>query len=74
MDASPTTQQRVLQSLLEDVEVVGPKEVWHHPSVEAEARSWAGAMNGEFRVDVRQTGRGERERRQDSPIPDLPVG
>jgi hypothetical protein len=37
-----------------------PSEVWLYPSVEAEARGWAAAMSGEFRVEERKTGRGER--------------
>jgi 5-methylcytosine-specific restriction endonuclease McrA len=36
-----------------------------HPSVEAEARGWAAATTGEFRVEVRKTGRGESVRVQD---------
>jgi hypothetical protein len=48
----------------------GSSEVWLHPSVEAEARSRAAAITGKFRVEVRKTGRGER----DSPATnDLPI-
>jgi hypothetical protein len=55
---------------VEKVEVLGPNEVWLYASVEAEARGWAAAMTGEFRVEVRKTGRGER----DSPATnDLPI-
>ena len=60
MDATPATQHRILQALFEHVEVLGPNEVWLYPSVEAEARGWAAAMSGEFRVEMRKTGRGER--------------
>jgi hypothetical protein len=60
VDAEPATQHRILQALFEQVEVLGPNEVWLYPSVEAEARGWAAAMSGEFRVEVRKTGRGER--------------
>jgi len=44
------------------VEVLGPNQVWLYPSLEAEARGWAAAMAGEFEVEVRKTGRGERSR------------
>ena len=59
-DAEPATKHRIVQALFEQVEVLGPNEVWLYPSVEAEARGWASAMSGEFRVELRQTGRGER--------------
>ena len=59
-DAEPVTQHRIVQALFEQVEVLGPSEVWLHASVEAEARGWAAAMCGEFRVEERKTGRGER--------------
>lgn len=36
------------------------------PSVEAEARGWAVAMSGEFRVDESKTGRGERTRPEET--------
>jgi len=36
--------------------------VWLYPSVEAEARGWAAARRGEFRMEERKTGRGERSR------------
>lgn len=42
--------------------MLGPHQVWLYPSLEAETRGWAAAMNGEFTVKVRQTGRGERSR------------
>jgi DNA invertase Pin-like site-specific DNA recombinase len=58
--AEPATQHRIVQALFEQVEVLGPNEVWLYPSVEAEARGWASAMSGEFRMEVRKTGRGER--------------
>ena len=48
-DAEPATQHRIMQALFEQVEVLGPNEVWLYPSVEAEARGWAAAMSGEFR-------------------------
>ena len=54
----------------EPVEVLGPNEIWLYPSVEAEARAWAAAMSGKFRVDERKTGRGERTR-ADTPSPIL---
>jgi hypothetical protein len=59
-DAGPPTQHRILQALFERVEVLGPSEARLHPSVEAEARGWAAAMTGEFRLEERKTGRGER--------------
>jgi hypothetical protein len=58
--AEPATQHRIVQALFEQVEVLGPTQVWLYPSLEAEARGWAAAMRGEFRVEVRKTGRGER--------------
>ena len=42
------------------IPVLRPNEVWLVPSEEAIARGWAAAMSGEFRVDLRQSGRGER--------------
>lgn len=57
-DAEPATQHRIVQALFEQVEGLGPNEVWLHPSVEAEARGWAAAMSGELRVEVRKSGRG----------------
>jgi hypothetical protein len=47
------------------VELPGLDGVWLHPSVEAEARGWAAAMTGEFRVEERKTGRGERSQDDD---------
>jgi hypothetical protein len=58
--AEPATQHRIVQALFEQVEVLGPTQVWLYPSLEGEARGWAAAMRGEFRVEVRKTGRGER--------------
>jgi hypothetical protein len=58
-DAEPPTQHRIVQALFDQVEVLGPNEVWLYPSVEAEARGWAAAMSGEFRIESK-TGRGER--------------
>jgi hypothetical protein len=44
--------------------------VWLYARVEAGARGWAAAMTDECRVEVRKTGRGER----DSPATnDLPI-
>lgn len=60
--AEPVTQHRILQALFERVDILGPNEVWLHPTMAAEARGWAAAMSGEFRVEMRQTGRGERSR------------
>jgi len=60
MDAEPLTQHRIVQALFEQLEVLGPSEVWLYPSVEAEARGWAAVMTGEFRIEERKTGRGER--------------
>jgi hypothetical protein len=49
---------------------LGQNEVRLYPSVDAKACDWAAAMAGEFRVEVRKTGRGER----DSPATnDLPI-
>lgn len=59
-DAEPATRHRILQALFEQVGVLGPNEVWLYPSVEAEARGWAAAMGGSFRMEERKTGRGER--------------
>ena len=59
-----------MQALFEQVEVLGPSEVWLYPSIEAETQGWAAAMSGEFRVEVRKTGRGERAR-ADTPSPIL---
>jgi hypothetical protein len=58
-DAEPATQHRIVRALFEQVEVLGPNEVWLYPSVEAEARGWAAAMKGESRVES-TNGRGER--------------
>jgi hypothetical protein len=58
-DAEPATQHRIVAALFEQVEVLGPNEIWLYPSVEAEARGWAAAMAGEFRVES-TNGRGER--------------
>ena len=70
LDAEPITKHRIVQALFEQVEVLGPNEVWLYPSVEAEARGWAAAMSGEFRMEKRKTGRGERH----SPATtDLPI-
>lgn len=55
--AEPATQHRVVQALFEQVEVLGPNHIWLYPSAEAEARGWAAAMSGEFRVEERKTGR-----------------
>jgi hypothetical protein len=68
-DAEPATQHRIAEALFDRVEALGPSEIWLHPSVEAEARGWAAAMGGEFRVESTY-GRGER----DSPATnDLPI-
>ena len=61
-DAEPPTRHRIVQALFEQVEVLGPTEVWLYPSLEAEARGWAAAMSGEFTMEMRQSGRGERAR------------
>jgi hypothetical protein len=45
-DAEPLTRHRIVQALFDRVEVLGPNEVWLYPSVEAEARGWAAAMDG----------------------------
>jgi len=59
-DAEPATKKRILQSLVAKVEVLGPRQLWLHPSAEAEARGPGPLFTGEFRTKVRQTGRGER--------------
>jgi hypothetical protein len=59
-NAEPATRHRIVQALFEQVEVLGPNEVWLYPSLEAQARGWAAAMSGEFQVEMRQSGRGER--------------
>jgi hypothetical protein len=51
-----------VQALFEKVEMLGPNGVWLYPSIGAEARGWAAATSGEFRVEERKTGRGERIR------------
>ena len=56
-DAEPETQKRILQSLIERVEVLGPDQLWIYPTDEAEARGLAAAFAGEFRTKARQTGR-----------------
>jgi hypothetical protein len=66
--ATPQTQHRILQALFERMEVLGPNQIWLVPSVEAEERGWAAAMSGEFRVEERRTGRGERDRPSDNYI------
>lgn len=48
-----------MAALFEQVDVLGPNEVWLYPSVEAEARGWATATAGESRVES-TNGRGER--------------
>ena len=58
-DAEPATQHHIAEALFDRVEVLGPSEVWLHPSAEAESRGWAAAMSGEFRIESRY-GRGER--------------
>ena len=58
-DAEPATKHRIVAALFEQVEVLGPSKVWLYPTVEAEARGWAAAMEGEFRVES-TNGRGER--------------
>lgn len=58
-DAEPATQHRIAAALFDRVEALGPSEIWLYPSVEAEARGWAAAMSGEFRIESRN-GRGER--------------
>ena len=60
-DAEPSTQHRIAAALFDRVEALGPSEIWVYPSVEAEARGWAAAMSGEFRIESRN-GRGERTR------------
>lgn len=60
-DADASTQHRIAAALFDRVEALGPNEVWLYPSVEAEARGWAAAMSGEFRIESRN-GRGERSR------------
>jgi hypothetical protein len=59
--AEPVTRHRIVQALFERVGVLGPSEVWLFPSLEAEARGWAAAMSGEFRMELRKSGRGERD-------------
>ena len=49
-----------LQALLEKVEVLGPNQLWLHPSAEAQAPGLGPLSTGEFRTKVRQSGRGER--------------
>jgi hypothetical protein len=61
--------RRTVQALFDQVEILGPAQIWLYPSVEAEARGWAAAMTGEFIVES-TNGRGER----DSPATtDLPI-
>lgn len=64
----PPAQRAALSGLVGDIGLIatvvvgqrtGPSEVWLYPSVEAEARGWAAAMSGEFRIKSRN-GRGER--------------
>ena len=58
--ADTSTQQRIAKALFEQVEVLGPTQVWLHPSEEAVAQGWGTAMSGEFTAEVSQSGRGER--------------
>jgi DNA invertase Pin-like site-specific DNA recombinase len=58
--AEPETQKRILRALFKRVEVLGPNRMWLVPSAEAEARGFGPAFAGEFRTEVSQTGRGER--------------
>ena len=54
----------MLQALFEQMEVLGPNEIWLYPSVEAEARGWAAAMHGTTSADrtiVRFVRRAEQE-------------
>ena len=60
--ADTSTQQRIAKALFEQVEVLGPTQVWLHPSEEAVAQGWATAMSGEFTAGIRRNGRGERSR------------
>jgi hypothetical protein len=43
------------------VEAPGPTEVWLYPSVEAEARGWAAAMSGEFRIEEHEDWSGRED-------------
>jgi hypothetical protein len=54
------TQRRIVRALFDQVEVLGPTRVWLYPSDEAVACGWATMMSGEFTMELRQTGRGER--------------
>jgi hypothetical protein len=54
----PDGRGRALQP---ETALLRPGENSIHPSVEAEARGWAAAVTGEFRVEERKTGRGERD-------------
>ncbi len=60
LTAQPETQRRIVQSLVEKVEVSGVNEVWLYPSEEAVSRGWGAAFTGEFRCSIGQYGRGER--------------
>ena len=60
LTATPETQRRIVQSLVQKVEVSGVSDVWLYPSDEAVSRGWGAAFAGEFRTEVRQSGRGER--------------
>jgi cellulase/cellobiase CelA1 len=59
-DANPATQGVIAPRLFSRVEVRGSSHFWLYPSGEAVARGWAAGMNGEFRVELREFGRGER--------------
>ena len=53
-----------MPALFDRAEVLGPNEIWLHPSVEAEARGWAAAMRGTTSADgtvVRFVRRAEQE-------------
>jgi hypothetical protein len=68
-DAEPLTRHRIVQALFEQMEVLGPNEVWLYPSVEAEARGWAAAMQGVTSADgtiVRFVRRADQELRNQS--------
>jgi len=60
LTAKPETQRRIVQSLVQKMEVSGVSDVWLYPSDEAVSRGWGPAFTGEFRCSIGQYGRGER--------------
>ena len=59
--ATPDIRRRIVQALLERLEVLGPHEVWLVRSDAAVTCGWAAAMTGEVPGGSRRGGRGESD-------------